>query len=101
MDAGNAVTPLCFPNFQNEVLALADASAVDASAVDSSAVPTLLRFPRAGRETSGDSPPSLDSDEHSIFLMLSIQLIADLVEMCLLDLKSVLTFPSGHCMQLN
>lgn len=32
MDAGNAVTPLCFPNFQNEVfLALADASAVDSS----------------------------------------------------------------------
>lgn len=50
MDAGNAVTPLCFPNFQNEVLALADASAVD-----SSAVPTLLRFPLAGRETSGVS----------------------------------------------
>lgn len=46
MDAGNAVTPLSFPNFQIEVLAL-----VDASAVDSSAVPTLLRFPLAGRET--------------------------------------------------
>lgn len=47
MDAGNAVTSLCFPNFQNEVLA-----AVDAGAVDFSTVPTMLRFPRTGREAS-------------------------------------------------
>lgn len=39
-----------FPNFQNEVLALADASAVDSSAALS-----LLRFPLAGRETWGVS----------------------------------------------
>lgn len=80
MDAGNAVTPLCFPNFQNEVLALADASAVD-----SRAVPTLLRFPLAGRERLQESPPSLDSpasDEHNIFLLLSIQFILGLVKMC-------------------
>lgn len=50
MDAGNAVTPICFPNFQNEVLAPADASAVD-----SSTVLTLLRFPLTGRETPGVS----------------------------------------------
>lgn len=73
MDAGNAVTPLCSPNFQNEVLAPADASAVD-----SSAVPTLLRFPLAGREDLRSLRPL-----PILFPSLFIQLASDLVEMCL------------------
>lgn len=65
MDAGNAVTPLCFPNFQNEVLALADASAVN-----SSAVPTLLRFRFAGTEAPGVSALASASGGKDCFLSL-------------------------------
>lgn len=73
MDAGNAVTPLCFPNFHSEVLALVDASVVD----------FRTDRPCSGFVSLGEV--SFLCCAHCVLPLLAIELILNPVQMCLRD----------------